>query len=506
MNLLPKIVSIKEPPAQASSPEEDAIWKKMMMTALGKAIDQASIDQVQAKSVSQRRRAEAIERRAIKTIDRLMNGEKPHRAWAYFQGTLKETGEEIQMNLLKEIDQAKLTSVDGSDAGTTDVADKAKDDISFSLMRNTINSDGKVSATDVADYLERAADLNDEVDTVLYGLETSDGQVVKVYVNAMQAEAFEKEMKKMLGMEDDIEDAINALASKFDIVDVIWPKEEKEEGEDEDELSLDDAADLGDDDDLEVIASVDNQEEDGDEDGEGEEELPPPPEDVAAEEEPKAEKPAEEEPVEEPAPEEEEEEPKAEKPAEEEPAPEEEEEEEEEEEKPAKGKKAEKKSSYNLLRQIGNSWAGKGEVAEGQVINVNFGKSKDDDKNSDAPAAKKMSLLKSFGSEEMQDADDVGVKLTEKPSYWEDFDADGFAAKRNINELKLKRLEKTVGKLKEYSGKEIYGSDMKPRGPQATVKKMPSENMFIVHFSDGTRYVADQRGARTYIRNWQKIN
>ncbi len=174
------------------------------------------------------------------------------------------------MSLLKEfVNQSDLKKSDGSDAGKTDVAAKAPAaDVKFSLMRNTINSDGQVSGSDVANYLEKAHDINDEVDTVVYGLETSDGEVVKVYVNATQADAFEAEMKKLLGMEDDIEEAINDLATRFDIVDVVWPKgtgpEEDEDGDQNGgELDLDTGADLGDPaNDAEVAADAPPEEED----------------------------------------------------------------------------------------------------------------------------------------------------------------------------------------------------------------------------------------------------
>lgn len=153
-------------------------------------------------------------------------------------------------SLLKEfVNQTDLKKSDGSDAGKSDVSGKAPaSDVKFSLMRNTINSDGNVSGSDVANYLEKAHDINDEVDTVLYGLETSDGEVVKVYVNATQADAFEVEMKKLLGMEDDIEAAINDLATRFDIVDVIWPKGQGPENKTppSDELNLDQTVDIGD--------------------------------------------------------------------------------------------------------------------------------------------------------------------------------------------------------------------------------------------------------------------
>lgn len=177
-------------------------------------------------------------------------------------------------SLLKEfVNQADLKKVDGSDAGKTDVVDKAgTKDVQFSLMRNTINSDGKINGANVNDYLEKAKDLNDEVDSVLYGLETDDGEVVKVYVNATQADAFEAEMKKMLGMEDDIEQVVNDLATRFDIIDVVWPKSSQVSNPDGTpaEAPADEPLDMGadapadgegeeeGDDDMEVIASADD--------------------------------------------------------------------------------------------------------------------------------------------------------------------------------------------------------------------------------------------------------
>ncbi len=510
------------------------------------------------------------------------------------------------MKLIQElVNQADLKTSDGSDAGSTDIKNKGAE-VKFDLMRNTINSDGKVRGADVANYLERAHELNDEVETVLYGLETSDGKVVKVYVNSAQAEAFEAEMKKMLGMEDDIEEAINNLAVKFDIVDVIWPKGEGEEApaDGDDEVSLDDAADIGDpsvedeDDDMETIASVDD-ELDGavppsdDAPIESEEDQPAPEKKKKKSGEGEGENPDEE------GEGEGEGEAEGENPDEEGEA--------EGENPDKKDDKKKKGDKHSLLKQIGGGLAGKAKVAEakdpdahlvkdikdalengddytakqlaklastpekqkellklikdemykldeGEVIKADFSKDKGVDNQgieipkgydrfevdgkkiigikgdkksvvsttSDERLAqelvrvynggkasttmKPLSLLQAFGSREIAAADEVGIKLTEKPSYWEDFEADGFAAKNNIDQLKLKKLEKTVGKLKEYSGKEIYGTDEKPRGPLKTVLKMPSEDMFIVRFGDGTRYVADQTGARTYIRMWQKIN
>lgn len=155
-------------------------------------------------------------------------------------------------------------------------------------------------------------------------------------------------------------------------------------------------------------------------------------------------------------------------------------------------------------------------LKEGDVIKGKFGKDdeppKDEPKikfvkNGELPAgAKAMSMLSVFGSKELAALDEAGIKITEKPDYWEDFEGDGFAVKKNIHEVKLKKAEKTIGgKFKVYSGKEIYGGDFKPKGPQASVKEMPKEQMFIVKFADGTQYLCDQTGAKSYIRFWQKI-
>lgn len=189
------------------------------------------------------------------------------------------------MSLLKSVTEQKLNELapnglakaDGSDAGKTDIEQKIPvADVKFSLMRNTINADGKVTGGAVNDYLERAVDLNNEVDSVVYGLETDDGEVVKVYVNAQEAEAFEAEMKKMLGMEDDIEEVVNDLAARFDIIDVVWPKGSEQSGGPGNPEEGDEELDLGDDsggngeeepsgegeedeDEMEVIASADDE-------------------------------------------------------------------------------------------------------------------------------------------------------------------------------------------------------------------------------------------------------
>lgn len=132
------------------------------------------------------------------------------------------------MSLLKEFAsgdfQQDLKNADSSAAGKNDLTSKPVD-VKFNLMRNMINTNGTVTGSTVNDYLERARDLNDEVDTVGFAIETDNGDLIKVYVNAQQADEFEEECSKLLGLDDDSESAINTLAQKFDIIDVVWPQD-----------------------------------------------------------------------------------------------------------------------------------------------------------------------------------------------------------------------------------------------------------------------------------------
>lgn len=181
----------------------------------------------------------------------------------------------------RENTQTFLRKADGSDAGANDTGD-VKNDVRFTMMRNIINSDRNVQGGDVQDYLERAHELNDEVDTVAFGLETDDDEVIKVYVNADQADEFEAEMSKLLGLEDDIESAVNTLAQKFDIVDVVWPKDPSDGAEDEDNVNIDDDIDLGGPDEEETTAETDDKI--GDEDQDKDEGISDESDDLAAEE------------------------------------------------------------------------------------------------------------------------------------------------------------------------------------------------------------------------------
>lgn len=161
-------------------------------------------------------------------------------------------------------------------------------------------------------------------------------------------------------------------------------------------------------------------------------------------------------------------------------------------------------------------------LAEGEVIHAKFGKAKDDEdaekisavtgvrvlKNgAKLPAgAEPISMMQAFGSAEMNALDEVGIKLTEKPSYFDDFEGNGYAVKRNIHDLTLKKAEKAIGrKFQELDAKDFYGGT-DPRGPLVKFTKEPPFKMGILKFQNGNRYLVDTTQASTYIRMWQKIN
>ena len=132
--------------------------------------------------------------------------------------------EEGKFSLLKSMNEDWAHVSDMKFATDVDDQAGAKGDVEFNQLRNNVNIGDKVTQMDVSRYLDKAHDLNDEVDTVTFGMETDDGKVAKVYVAATQAEEFEKALSELLGKEDDLETVINDLAGKYDIVDVEWPE------------------------------------------------------------------------------------------------------------------------------------------------------------------------------------------------------------------------------------------------------------------------------------------
>lgn len=118
-------------------------------------------------------------------------------------------------------------------------------------------------------------------------------------------------------------------------------------------------------------------------------------------------------------------------------------------------------------------------------------------KLAEPPAPEKVDLLDVFGSEGQRDLKKRGVRLREKPSYWEDLAAEP---------LRLGQSRDLAGMLgyspREYDWTDLYSAA--PRGPQSKVDRMPEESTFIVKLPHG-RYLADRTGAQTYIRNWLKL-
>jgi hypothetical protein len=111
----------------------------------------------------------------------------------------------------------------------------------FDLSKLKPDANGEKKEINVADItsgthdsLDHEAKM-DEIDTITFGLETEDNQIVKVYIKAEEADDFEKALSQMLGKEDSIENALNELAKTFDIIDVEWPGDDSEEGDESDE-------------------------------------------------------------------------------------------------------------------------------------------------------------------------------------------------------------------------------------------------------------------------------
>jgi hypothetical protein len=164
----------------------------------------------------------------------------------------KPTSEGGDFSLIKTISEDWSHVKDMKFATDVDDSALAKSDVEFSRLRNNLNISDNVSAMDVDRYLDKAHELNNEVDSIVFGMETDDGSIVKVWVNAQEADNFEAALAKLLGQEDDVEKVINMLADKFDIVDVEWPESMQHGTEDSTDKSLDnysqDNSDIKDDD------------------------------------------------------------------------------------------------------------------------------------------------------------------------------------------------------------------------------------------------------------------
>lgn len=133
---------------------------------------------------------------------------------------------------------------------------KARNTFKWHVIKEMIDDDSETfDAADVFSKLDAAQKRSEnEQDTVAFGLEDEDGTIIKVYVNAHDAEEFEDALAMTLSAEDEngdyesspkeIAEVLFLLKDKFEIVDVVWPEIE---GDEEQEMQGDDAGMEGED-------------------------------------------------------------------------------------------------------------------------------------------------------------------------------------------------------------------------------------------------------------------
>ena len=144
---------------------------------------------------------------------------------------------ENKFSLLKSLNEDYTDVKSMRFASDVDDSAKANNDATFRQLRNSVAIGDHITQSSVSKYLDKAHEINNTVDTITFGMETDAGDIVKVYVAATQANDFEKALSSLLGEKDDIEEVINLLSAKFDIVDVEWPKSMHHNAEHQDEVN-----------------------------------------------------------------------------------------------------------------------------------------------------------------------------------------------------------------------------------------------------------------------------
>ena len=141
----------------------------------------------------------------------------------------KKAEQQRQRSLMLQVQEMANTATP-----STKIAPSVKTTTGFTFIK-TIN-EATEQSSDLADVISKldAAEKKSHLDkdTVTFGLEDEDGNVVRVYVRADQAKDFESSLSAMLAGEDDNEDDQNTgseiaevlfkLKDRFDIVDVDW--------------------------------------------------------------------------------------------------------------------------------------------------------------------------------------------------------------------------------------------------------------------------------------------
>ena len=116
------------------------------------------------------------------------------------------------------------------------------------------------------------------------------------------------------------------------------------------------------------------------------------------------------------------------------------------------------------------------------------------------------SMLGTFGGV-LETLKQMGISMAEKPDY---IDSDLLSDATNIDELSLRRLQKTVGKLPVYKVNDIYPKKKDYTDYlQSKIENLPQEELFIVDFSEvnhGTlpsRYLV--RRSANSLRWWAPV-
>jgi len=121
---------------------------------------------------------------------------------------------------------------------------------------------------------------------------------------------------------------------------------------------------------------------------------------------------------------------------------------------------------------------------------------------------KKISMMEAFGSQEMNDIADIGIKLQEKPGYLSEITT-------GMSSSQIPDVEKAIGyKLNSYNLADVVkkpdfvaADEIYPQG-ELIKSALKNDNQMFILWDPETkaRYLVDRTGASSYIRNWTKID
>ncbi len=138
------------------------------------------------------------------------------------------------MGLLQEMEKSGgIQGLPAKDTGEVKTKSPEQAKLEYTLIKS-LKTDRKtfdnINDKTAQDLVTQAHDRAEEIETIAFGMELDDGEIVKIFVNAEQSEQFEKALGDMLGQEDDVEVAIEKLSDDYDIVSVEWPEERGSDG------------------------------------------------------------------------------------------------------------------------------------------------------------------------------------------------------------------------------------------------------------------------------------